>query len=128
MLKNFWAGLLVVCAIVLSGPYLWQYFLFSEDTIKTVIDACGSDANKIYALDITKWAIENNTDAFNPYAKARDQFIADCVKRDGRWCGAEAGASDIWPCPWAECFLPVDSIGRWLWNRRNKEKTKWKCQ
>jgi hypothetical protein len=126
-LKTLIASIVVVGAIAFGAPYLWQHFLFPEDTIKTAIDVCSIEADKIYTLEITKWAERNNTNAFNAYKKGRDKFTEDCVERNGRWC-VTAGTSDVWPCPWVECFLPTDAVGRWLWNQRNKERAESKCR
>ena len=66
ILKTLIASLLVVSAIVIGAPYLWQYLLFSEETTQKVVDACSEEADKLYAPEITKWIEKNETNAFNP--------------------------------------------------------------
>ena len=118
------AGLGAV-GVALFGPYVWKFYVAPIDNLVTVAHLCETEANKVFALEMTKWVQANNTDAFNPYRKQRDKMIETCVKADG-WCAF--GDGSIWPSsgPWG--FAPRDPIARYAFDVRYGTVGKLQCR
>ena len=121
----FW-GVLSLAVIGIGVLTTWNFYFFPDETVERIIDDCAYEANKVFAVEMTRWRLEHNTDAFNPYRRERDAFIETCVKRDGGWCSVSSGA-DIWPSSRPRGFVPKDWLARWMYNQRFKERADLKC-
>jgi hypothetical protein len=86
--------------VFFASPYLWKYYVTPHGALALAVSRCEIDADKLLALDATKWTEEHHTDTFNPYRRQRYAYIESCVKADG-WCSL--GDDSIWPSsrPWA---------------------------
>jgi hypothetical protein len=125
-IDGFWI-LMLVGVLALVGWEANLYYFGPDATVRKVIDSCEVDATKVYALEISKWKIENHTDVLNPYRRDRDSMVEDCVTRQGSWCPVNV-ATDIWPCAFADCFVPTGDVARWVYNLRFPDRAKWKCK
>jgi hypothetical protein len=126
-MKALAIGLAMLCAVWI-GSQAWQYLVFPEDTVMKVINACSAQADKMFASDAARSvSAEQQLEAGNPFRKAYDKFVEDCVAQDGRWCVRSDGTPKIWPCPWGECFLPTGELGRLLYNLRYRQRADLKC-
>ncbi len=110
-----WGGV-AVFVLIFVWVYAWDYYVAPQAAVDKLAKECEFEANKSFALDIAKWTDQHHTDAFNPFRKQRDNVVATCVKKSGRWCSLDPAAD--WPCTRAWCFAPTDPLARWIYDLR----------
>jgi hypothetical protein len=108
-------ALVGAAAVVMIMPHIWTYYIAPRDALAILVNKCETEGNKVYGLDMAKWAEVNKTEAFSPFRRKRDEYIESCVKAEG-WCSL--GDDGIWPSsrPWA--FAPRDRLAKWLYDAR----------
>lgn len=121
-MKDILKSLSDLALLIVAAASVYFWLTYSQNAFVKQRDACAVEADKIFAVEIVRWQETNKTNVNNPFRRARDQRVEDCLSKSGKWCVWDwSDRQDIWPVTWADAFAPREDIARrlyqWLYLR-----------